>query len=67
MYINEIVWQHSVKTNVFEKQSSKVWKVIILEFISSFFNDITTYKILDEEQKKSLMILCWLLWKDYSS
>jgi hypothetical protein len=51
MYINEIVWQHFVGTNAFEKQSSKAWKVVTLEFISSFINNITTYKILDEEQK----------------
>jgi hypothetical protein len=51
MYINEIVWQHSVETNAFEKQSSKVWNVITLLFISSFISNITTYKISDEEQK----------------
>jgi preprotein translocase subunit SecB len=54
MYINEIVWQHFVETNAFENQSSKVWKVVTLESISSFFNNIQHNKILDEKQKNSV-------------
>jgi hypothetical protein len=44
MYINEIVWQHFVETNAFENQSSKVWKVVTLESISSFLNNIQHIK-----------------------
>jgi len=50
MYINEIVQQwHFVETNDYEKQSSKIWKVITLRSISIFFSSTTTYKKSNEE------------------
>jgi hypothetical protein len=50
MYISEIVQQWSfVETNAYEKQSSKVWKFIILRSISIFFSNTTTYKKIDRE------------------
>jgi hypothetical protein len=50
MYINEIVQQWSfVETNAYDKQSSKIWKVIILGSIFLSFSNTTTYKKLDEE------------------
>jgi hypothetical protein len=50
MYISEIVQQwRFVKTNAYEKQSFKVWKVITLGSIFVFFSSSITYKKLDEE------------------
>jgi hypothetical protein len=52
MYISEIIQQDFVKRNAFEKQRSKVWKVVTPRSIFAFFNNTTTHKKLDEEQKK---------------
>jgi hypothetical protein len=62
MYISEIIqhW-HFVETNVSNKQSSKVQKVITPISISTFFNNTTTYKNQVNNKRLSLMILCWLL------
>jgi hypothetical protein len=52
MYISEIVWQHSTKTNAFEKQScSKVQKMRTSWFISKTISCTTIYKKSNEEQK----------------
>jgi len=51
MYVSEIIQWCFAKTNISQKQSSKVQKVITLRFVFAFFNSNTTYKKLDEEQK----------------
>jgi hypothetical protein len=51
-YVIEIIqWWHCTKTNDFAKQSSKVWKVVTPRSISTYFNNITTSKKSNEEQK----------------
>ncbi len=51
MYVNEIVQWHYVKTYAYEKQSSKVQKMVTPRSISTFSNSTTTYKTSDEKQK----------------
>jgi hypothetical protein len=49
MYVNEIIQQQcSIETNAYEKQSSKVWKVVT----PTFFNNIITHSKLNEKFKK---------------
>lgn len=44
IYISEIVQQwRFVETNVYQKQSFKVWNVITLQSISICFSSTTTY------------------------
>jgi hypothetical protein len=51
MYDSEIIQWHFVVIIVSKKQSSKIWEIITLGSISTFYSIIATYKKLGEKPK----------------
>ncbi len=64
VYVSEISFWCSIETNPSKKLNSKVWKMVTLSSISTFFGNTAFYKTSQEEQKAFIDDLVLLVMKE---